>query len=75
MNQPEASVTDISEEIKNELKDGGHGSQISSSALPLPKNDETNIIIAEKYFLPFELACQSKSARIVVTALDCLQVI
>lgn len=32
-----------------------------------------NALTTEKYFLPFELACQSKSARIVVTALDCLQ--
>jgi brefeldin A-inhibited guanine nucleotide-exchange protein len=44
-----------------------------SAALPLPKNDSTNSINAEKYFLPFELACQSKTPRIVVTALDCLQ--
>lgn len=28
---------------------------------------------AEQYFLPFELACQSRTPRIVVTALDCLQ--
>lgn len=32
------------------------------------------MISAEKYFRPFELACQSKSPRIVVTSLDCLQV-
>lgn len=44
-----------------------------STALPLPKNDTGNIINAEKYFLPFDLACQSKTPRIVVTALDCLQ--
>ncbi|XP_026480645.1 brefeldin A-inhibited guanine nucleotide-exchange protein 1 [Ctenocephalides felis] len=60
-------------EIKTELKDGGEDTTLNSSAtLPLPKND-SNIINAEKYFLPFELACQSKSSRIVVTALDCLQ--
>lgn len=58
------------DEIKNELKDGDL--QESSSALPLPK-DNSNNVSAEKYFLPFELACQSKTARIVVTALDCLQ--
>lgn len=29
---------------------------------------------ADKYVLPFELACQSKSPRIVSTSLDCLQV-
>lgn len=69
------------EEIKNELKEAGQVSTPndqqptvnSSAALPLPKNDESNVINAEKYFLPFELACQSKTPRIVVTALDCLQ--
>lgn len=63
-------------EIKEELKENGqsdNSDQQQSAALPLPKNDITNIINAEKYFLPFELACQSKTPRIVVTALDCLQ--
>uniref|UniRef100_A0A6Q2XIG7 SEC7 domain-containing protein n=1 Tax=Esox lucius TaxID=8010 RepID=A0A6Q2XIG7_ESOLU len=31
------------------------------------------VIEADKYFLPFELACQSKCPRIVITSLDCLQ--
>ncbi|XP_050306443.1 brefeldin A-inhibited guanine nucleotide-exchange protein 1 [Anthonomus grandis grandis] len=44
-----------------------------SDALPLPKSGDANVLTTEKYFLPFELACQSKSARIVTTALDCLQ--
>eukprot|EP00058_Branchiostoma_floridae_P024484 XP_002609974.1 hypothetical protein BRAFLDRAFT_124394 [Branchiostoma floridae] len=44
----------------------------SSSALPLPKSKQRSID-ADKYFLPFELACQSKCPRIVCTALDCLQ--
>ncbi|XP_055372240.1 brefeldin A-inhibited guanine nucleotide-exchange protein 1 [Condylostylus longicornis] len=75
------------EEIKNEIKDAatktiqspispnGQIPEITqiSAALPLPKNDSGNIINAEKYFLPFELACQSKTPRIIVTALDCLQ--
>jgi brefeldin A-inhibited guanine nucleotide-exchange protein len=60
------------EEIKEE-----HGREVvtneHSTALPMPKNDSSNTINAEKYFLPFELACQSKTPRIVVTALDCLQ--
>lgn len=43
-----------------------------SSALPPPKGKQP-YIEADKYFLPFELACQSKCPRIVVTALDCLQ--
>lgn len=44
-----------------------------SSALPPPKGKQP-FIEADRYFLPFELACQSKCPRIVVTALDCLQV-
>uniref|UniRef100_A0A3P8URS3 ARF guanine nucleotide exchange factor 2 n=1 Tax=Cynoglossus semilaevis TaxID=244447 RepID=A0A3P8URS3_CYNSE len=34
---------------------------------------KVNYIEADKYVLPFELACQSKSPRIVSTSLDCLQ--
>lgn len=44
-----------------------------SHALPIPKSGDANVLTTEKYFLPFELACQSRSTRIVVTALDCLQ--
>ncbi|CAG7719826.1 unnamed protein product [Allacma fusca] len=47
--------------------------ELNSSALPLPKSDQSIPIDSEKYFVPFELACQSKTPRIVVTALDCLQ--
>ncbi|RUS76389.1 hypothetical protein EGW08_015840 [Elysia chlorotica] len=43
----------------------------SSSALPQPK--QAGFVEADKYFLPFELACQSKCPRIVNIALDCLQ--
>uniref|UniRef100_A0A673HD25 Brefeldin A-inhibited guanine nucleotide-exchange protein 1-like n=1 Tax=Sinocyclocheilus rhinocerous TaxID=307959 RepID=A0A673HD25_9TELE len=42
------------------------------STLP-PIKSKTNFIEADKYFLPFELACQSKCPRIVITSLDCLQ--
>lgn len=67
----------ITEELKEEngqIPSNGAIPQETSTALPLPKNsDSTNSINAEKYFLPFELACQSKTPRIVVTALDCLQ--
>uniref|UniRef100_A0A8B9LER5 ADP-ribosylation factor guanine nucleotide-exchange factor 2 (brefeldin A-inhibited) n=1 Tax=Astyanax mexicanus TaxID=7994 RepID=A0A8B9LER5_ASTMX len=34
---------------------------------------KANYIEADKYVLPFELACQSKCPRIVSTSLDCLQ--
>ena len=46
----------------------------SSAALPAPKTTG-DFIDADRYFLPFELACQSKCPRIVNTALDCLQVL
>lgn len=78
----DSALTEIKEELKDSppistnpecLADGQQPIQLQSAALPLPKNDTTNTIIAEKYFLPFELACQSKTPRIVVTALDCLQ--
>uniref|UniRef100_A0A8C3VFE8 ADP ribosylation factor guanine nucleotide exchange factor 2 n=1 Tax=Catharus ustulatus TaxID=91951 RepID=A0A8C3VFE8_CATUS len=52
------------DEIKSELE-----RQREGTAAP-PK---ANFIEADKYFLPFELACQSKSPRIVSTSLDCLQ--
>lgn len=64
----------FTEDLRNEIKDvpAVQGEEITSNALPQPKSN-SNVITAEKYFLPFELACQSKSPRIVVTALDCLQ--
>lgn len=63
----------FSEEIKKELKNVDSEEQKISDALPVPKSGNSNVGTTEKYFLPFELACQSKSSRIVVTALDCLQ--
>uniref|UniRef100_A0A803VA33 ARF guanine nucleotide exchange factor 2 n=1 Tax=Ficedula albicollis TaxID=59894 RepID=A0A803VA33_FICAL len=46
---------------------------LGESARPGPASGTPNFIEADKYFLPFELACQSKSPRIVSTSLDCLQ--
>ncbi|XP_011304775.1 brefeldin A-inhibited guanine nucleotide-exchange protein 2 [Fopius arisanus] len=66
----ETALDDLRKEIKE--VPNVQGEEAISNALPQPKND-SNVISAEKYFLPFELACQSKSPRIVVTALDCLQ--
>lgn len=40
--------------------------------MPQP-NPKTSIFDEEIYFQPFELACQSKSIRIVIIALDCVQ--
>jgi len=44
-----------------------------SAALPVPRA-KSGHIDADKYFLPFELACRSKCPRIVNASLDCLQV-
>ncbi|XP_030624567.1 brefeldin A-inhibited guanine nucleotide-exchange protein 2 [Chanos chanos] len=52
------------DEIKNELEKQKDGTVVPPRA---------NYIEADKYVLPFELACQSKSPRIVSTSLDCLQ--
>ena len=60
-------------DIQTEIKQGGQNED-TSSALPLPK-DSSTVIVAEKYFQPFEVACQSRSPRIVIAALDCIQVI
>lgn len=57
--------------IKNEGA-GPLAANHSSSTLPQPKED-SKIFDEEKYFVPFELACQSKSVRIVVVSLDCIQ--
>lgn len=65
------NVKFFTESIKSECQ--AEEKTDTSSALPLPK-DGSSAISAEKYFRPFELACQSKSPRIVVTSLDCLQV-
>uniref|UniRef100_A0A3Q3NCX6 ADP-ribosylation factor guanine nucleotide-exchange factor 1 (brefeldin A-inhibited) n=1 Tax=Mastacembelus armatus TaxID=205130 RepID=A0A3Q3NCX6_9TELE len=48
--------------------------KLAKQLLTLPPiKSKTNFIEADKYFLPFELACQSKCPRIVITSLDCLQ--
>lgn len=60
----------FTEELRNELKNSTNNTNVSD-ALPAPRSAAT--ITSEKHFLPFELACQSKSHRIVITALDCLQ--
>ncbi|XP_067108829.1 brefeldin A-inhibited guanine nucleotide-exchange protein 1-like [Osmerus mordax] len=67
----EVALEEIKEEAKK-LSPPPGDNQADSSALPPVKSKE-NFIEADKYFLPFELACQSKCPRIVITSLDCLQ--
>ncbi|CAF2608281.1 unnamed protein product [Rotaria sp. Silwood2] len=59
----ETALTSITKDIQT--------SQISESSI-LPSTDQQSIN-AEKYFLPFELACASNHHRMVDTSLDCLQ--
>uniref|UniRef100_A0A2I3TB07 ADP ribosylation factor guanine nucleotide exchange factor 2 n=1 Tax=Pan troglodytes TaxID=9598 RepID=A0A2I3TB07_PANTR len=47
--------------------------EIEKQRLGTAAPPKANFIEADKYFLPFELACQSKSPRVVSTSLDCLQ--
>uniref|UniRef100_A0A673V8G0 ADP ribosylation factor guanine nucleotide exchange factor 2 n=1 Tax=Suricata suricatta TaxID=37032 RepID=A0A673V8G0_SURSU len=47
--------------------------EIEKQRLGAAAPPKANFIEADKYFLPFELACQSKSPRVVSTSLDCLQ--
>ncbi|XP_047737905.1 brefeldin A-inhibited guanine nucleotide-exchange protein 1 isoform X3 [Hyalella azteca] len=64
----EQTLEDVKKALGSDVSISGAG----SSALPLPRSDAPAFDV-EKYFLPFELACQSKSPRMVVTALDCIQ--
>ncbi|OWK02935.1 ARFGEF2, partial [Cervus elaphus hippelaphus] len=47
--------------------------EIEKQRLGAAAPPKANFIEADKYFLPFELACQSRSPRVVSTSLDCLQ--
>ncbi|KAJ8336938.1 hypothetical protein SKAU_G00381580 [Synaphobranchus kaupii] len=67
----EVALEEIKEESKQLSQLAGEN-RASSSALP-PVKSKAGFIEADKYFLPFELACQSKCPRIVNTSLDCLQ--
>ena len=75
-----SSTAELNAELqKLQSQYSADGESSSSSALPLPRSGGEREssggvnIDAEKYFLPFELACQSKSPRIVTIALDCIQ--
>ncbi|KAM8822989.1 brefeldin A-inhibited guanine nucleotide-exchange protein 1 isoform 2-T2 [Spinachia spinachia] len=67
----EVALEEIKEESEKLSPPSAEGKS-GSSTLP-PIKSKTNFIEADKYFLPFELACQSKCPRIVITSLDCLQ--
>ncbi|ETN86107.1 Sec7 domain protein [Necator americanus] len=56
---------------KKELKGEASYAGENNNGVVLP--DRERIVEADRYFLPFELACRSRSPKIVITALDCLQ--
>ncbi|XP_052264736.1 brefeldin A-inhibited guanine nucleotide-exchange protein 1-like isoform X3 [Dreissena polymorpha] len=59
------------ENIKKDSLNEKSSENDRSSALPMPK--QAGFVDADRYFTPFELACQSKSPRIVNLTLDFLQ--
>ncbi|XP_078254240.1 brefeldin A-inhibited guanine nucleotide-exchange protein 1 isoform X1 [Rhinoraja longicauda] len=67
----EVALEEIKSETEKQSPPHAEGKTISGT-LP-PVKSKANFIEADKYFLPFELACQSKCPRIVSTSLDCLQ--
>ncbi|XP_073439955.1 brefeldin A-inhibited guanine nucleotide-exchange protein 1 isoform X2 [Dendrobates tinctorius] len=67
----EVALEEIKCEAEKQSTPQGDG-KAGSSTLP-PVKSKATFIEADKYFLPFELACQSKCPRIVSTSLDCLQ--
>ena len=69
----EAALKEIQEMIgADNTSEGDNVSISSSSVLPDPFQDATKLD-ADKYFLPFSLACQSKTPRLVVISLDGIQ--
>ncbi|CDW58249.1 brefeldin A inhibited guanine [Trichuris trichiura] len=57
------------EQINEEIREFEVESTTNDRVVP----SKVKSIEADRYFLPFELACASKSTKIMVTALDCLQ--
>ena len=66
----ETALTEIQELVGGPTEDAeGDSASIGSSSV-LPEPSESAKLEADKYFLPFELACQSKTPRLVVVSLD-----
>jgi len=66
----EAALQEIQALVGTVQADDGDTTSLSSSSV-LPELEAR--LEADKYFLPFELACQSKTPRLVVISLDGLQ--
>ncbi|CAF0833035.1 unnamed protein product [Didymodactylos carnosus] len=61
----ETALSEVTKEIQN--------NRVSESSVLPSTAAQRSIVNAEKYFLPFELACASHHPRMVETSLDCLQ--
>jgi len=63
--------------VGGESGDGAANTRASgvaeASVAPPKASEGDHVVNADKYFTPFQLACQSKSPKIVRTALDSLQ--
>ncbi|VDD92137.1 unnamed protein product [Enterobius vermicularis] len=66
-----AQLRKACEQALEELKIAEKNQQIETSSGILPSQDQ--FVHADRYFLPFDLACHSKCPRIIIIALDCLQ--
>ncbi|XP_075679751.1 ADP ribosylation factor guanine nucleotide exchange factor Sec71 [Dermatophagoides pteronyssinus] len=61
------------QQINHQQQSNEHNHQ-HSSTLPQPTNRKGQSVFDDEiYFRPFELACQSRSNRIIIIALDCIQ--
>lgn len=48
--------------------------ELKNNSRTQPTKQFIEIHDAEKFFVPFELACKCKSPKVVETSLDCIQV-
>ena len=68
------SVDEINKEIQLQPHQAPATNGVIGPDTPLPPpREQDRFVNADKYFTPFRLACESRSPRIIRTALDCLQ--
>ena len=73
-----AACEDLLESVKSNEQDATQGSSSTpatpnGTVLPEIHSKSLNSIPIGKVFLPFELACQSKTTRMVISSLDTIQ--
>lgn len=69
----EKAVAEINEEVGQGKTGETAAPQVGPNSPLPPPQPEDKLVNADKYFTPFRLACESKSPRIIRTALDSLQ--